>query len=327
MLKCCWARTAPAHDGFEGGADGDLGFAEADVAADEAVHRLRFLHVLLRLLDGIELVGGLSVDEGVLELQLPLGVGRVRVGFVDLALCLHAEELRGVVEDRLLCGGLGLFPARAAELVEWRRVLPRADIARDQVRLFERDVEARLIGVFEDEHFLFGIRSIVAHLDESLVARDAVVEVDDQVALAELAEIGLGASRGGVLLAVEKPSRTGLLVASEELGVGDDGELGRLDGEAVVEVAEQRLEEPARQVAWVDEFLEALDLALVVEEHGDVPTFFRPGVDLVGEGLALGLLQDEVSGLESAQRALVGGGGLVVSRSAGCRGAGDDDVG
>ena len=34
-------------DGLERGADGELGLAVADVAADEAVHRLGFSHVAL----------------------------------------------------------------------------------------------------------------------------------------------------------------------------------------------------------------------------------------------------------------------------------------
>ena len=38
-------------DGDEGGAHGDLGFAETDVAADHAVHRLVGAHVLEHRLD------------------------------------------------------------------------------------------------------------------------------------------------------------------------------------------------------------------------------------------------------------------------------------
>ena len=38
--------------GLEGGAQGDLGLAVADVAADQAVHRVRRLHVVLDVVDG-----------------------------------------------------------------------------------------------------------------------------------------------------------------------------------------------------------------------------------------------------------------------------------
>ena len=57
--------------GLEGGAHGDLGLAVADVAAEQAVHRLRRLHVALDVGDRLRLVGRLVVLERVLELLLP----------------------------------------------------------------------------------------------------------------------------------------------------------------------------------------------------------------------------------------------------------------
>ena len=63
----------------EGGSDGDLGLAEADVAADEPVHRARRLEVLLDGLDRGRLVGGLPVRElGLEPLEPVLARGRTR---------------------------------------------------------------------------------------------------------------------------------------------------------------------------------------------------------------------------------------------------------
>ncbi len=54
VLKCCCARTVvgtrmatcfATHDGLERGADGDFRFAKADIAADQAIHRLGAFHV------------------------------------------------------------------------------------------------------------------------------------------------------------------------------------------------------------------------------------------------------------------------------------------
>ena len=56
----------------ERGAHRDLRLAEADVAADEPVHRLRRLEVLLHRLDRGLLVGRLAVRERRLELRQPL---------------------------------------------------------------------------------------------------------------------------------------------------------------------------------------------------------------------------------------------------------------
>ena len=55
-------------DRLERGADRDLGLAEADVAAHQAVHRVRPLHVGLDVGDRRALVGRLDVREGVLHL-------------------------------------------------------------------------------------------------------------------------------------------------------------------------------------------------------------------------------------------------------------------
>ena len=54
--------------GLEGRPQGHLGLAEADVAAEQAVHRAARLHVGLDLLDGAQLIGCLLVGEGHLQL-------------------------------------------------------------------------------------------------------------------------------------------------------------------------------------------------------------------------------------------------------------------
>ena len=76
-------------DGLERRADGDLGLAVADVAADQAVHRLLLGHVALDRLDRRELVGRLLEGKGGLELGHPVAV------------------LGGIGEPRL-AGALGL---------------------------------------------------------------------------------------------------------------------------------------------------------------------------------------------------------------------------
>ena len=65
-------------DGLEGGAHGDFGFAVADIAAEQAIHGELRLHVALDVGDGLALVVGLVVFEGVFEFFHPLGVGRDR---------------------------------------------------------------------------------------------------------------------------------------------------------------------------------------------------------------------------------------------------------
>ena len=60
--------------GLEGGAQCDLGLTVADVTADQAVHDLMALHVVLHRFDGEVLVDRLLVREHLLELLLPDGI-------------------------------------------------------------------------------------------------------------------------------------------------------------------------------------------------------------------------------------------------------------
>ena len=62
------------HHRLEGGADGHLGLAVPHVAADQAVHGLRLLHVLLHLVDGAQLIGRLPPGKAFFHLALPGGV-------------------------------------------------------------------------------------------------------------------------------------------------------------------------------------------------------------------------------------------------------------
>ena len=65
-------------DRLERRANRQLRLAEADVAAQQPVHRPRGLHVALDVVDRRELVGRFLVRKRRVELALPLGVGRKR---------------------------------------------------------------------------------------------------------------------------------------------------------------------------------------------------------------------------------------------------------
>jgi len=67
------------HRRGEGCANRDLGLAEADVAADEPIHRTRRLEILLDLLDRALLIGRLPVRERRFELLEPLVSEVVRI--------------------------------------------------------------------------------------------------------------------------------------------------------------------------------------------------------------------------------------------------------
>ena len=109
-----------------------------------------------------------------------------------------------------------------------------------------------------------------------------------------------------------------VLVAPKDLGIGEHRETGGGHGEPPAEGAEERQEAPLREVAGIDQFGEAVDLALGIERHRHRPAVGFPGTHLGGELLPFLLLEDEVAGLERAGGIVVAGGGEIL-RPAGLR--------
>ncbi len=112
------ATCMPGHRRDEGGAQRDLGLAEADVAADQPVHRLARREVAEHVLDRAVLVVGLLVGEAVDELRdrlvsgsaIDAGAGGAQRGGLD--------QLAGDLADPLLHPRLAPLPGFAAEPVE-----------------------------------------------------------------------------------------------------------------------------------------------------------------------------------------------------------------
>ena len=175
-------------DGLEGRADGDLGLAVADVAADQAIHRLALGHVLLDRLDGRELVGRLLVGEGRLELGHPVAVlGRIGESGLAGALGLDVDQLLGQVDDGLGDALLPLLPGRRADLRERRLGLAAADVLLHQVDLGDRDVELGPLGELEEQRLLVVLVRLVDEM-QAAIPGDPVVDVDDQVAFVQVEE-------------------------------------------------------------------------------------------------------------------------------------------
>ena len=140
-------------DGLERGPHGDLGLAVAHVAAQQPVHRLRLLLVPLDLGDGAELVGRFLVRERVLELALPVAVGRQRVAGQGRADRLNLDHVGGHVAQGLADALLLALPRRAAEFRQLRLHLRAADVALHQIDARRRHVQADHVAEFEDEIF------------------------------------------------------------------------------------------------------------------------------------------------------------------------------
>ena len=259
------------HHGLERGAQGDLGLAVADVAADQAVHRARVLHVALDVVNGAELVGRLDVRERRLELRLPWRVGREGVALGDLARGVELQQLLRHLLDGAAHSRFRARPLLRAEASERRPVLARSDVAADAVGLVRRHEEAVGVRVLQLQVLaLFAADTLAREPGEP---RDAVLDVYDEVARHEVGEerFASGALPGW--------SAT-LLAEAEHLGVGEERQAGAFfaDGPAVRERAVHQRERAAAElrlchrVGYAGEdivLFEQLDQALGLRRHDD----------------------------------------------------------
>ncbi len=174
--------------GLEGGPQRHLGLAVAHVAAEQPVHGLLGLHVVLDRVDGPQLVLGLLVGEGLLEAHLPLAVLGEAVALGGLAQRVEVQQLAGHLAGGLAHPALDVLPGLAAQLGEAGRRPARPHVAHDLGDLVVRDVEHVRVPVGQVEvvagdagHRLGG---------DALEAAHPVVLVHHVVALAQVAEAG-----------------------------------------------------------------------------------------------------------------------------------------
>ena len=238
------------HHRLEGRAHGDLRLAEADVAADQAVHRLAALHVGEHVLDRGELVRGLFVRERAFELLERAIARREREALRQLARGVDAEQLARHVAQRLPDLPLGLLPGEAAELVDARRHTFRTDVALHQRQAVHRDEEAIAAVVLDaQELVLLAPRRTDVEQHQPAVDADAVLAVHEVVAGLQLRE------RLERRRLAHRHLRAAPLARAEDLFLGDDDGAREREHEALGDRRDAHFElarpPPARDLARV----------------------------------------------------------------------------
>ncbi len=142
---------------------------------------------------------------------------------VDPLLVQH-DELLGDLADGGADAALGLGEVAAAEAVQGGR-LP-ADVLAQHVDLVGRDVQLVVALVGDEE--VVALDAADGPLDHPFVAADAVLDVDDVVARLEILE-----EPGALAPARPRPSVG--VPAPGEVALGDDGQLGRRQRDAMVQ--------------------------------------------------------------------------------------------
>ena len=221
---------------LEGGPHGELGLAEADVTAQQSVHRPRPLQVAPDRLHGRELIGRLREGKGLLELTLPGRVDGKGDARTALPRGLETDHVGGHVGHRPLHGVLLLRPQRAADLGELGGELPAADVFLHQLDARGGDVDPRIFGELDLQELLGA--AMLLQEPEAAVAADAVGDVDHVVPLVQVEE---RVDRPGEPL----PHRPGdAVVAVEKLGARYDHDLFRHEPEAPREPAAGECQPP-----------------------------------------------------------------------------------
>ena len=237
------------HCGDEGGPQRDLGLAEADVAANQAVHRLARLEVGEHFLDRAVLVVRFLIGEAIDELR----IGAVRLDDGAGPRGPHRgrlDELARNLADPLLHPRLAPLPCFAAETVE-RHAFALAAVAGQQVDILDRNVELVAAGIFERDAV---VRRLADHdRCQPFVAADAMIVVDDEVARRERRKLRKERRRALALLApADEP-------VAEHVLLGEDGDVRR--GEAMVE----RQDHQCRLRLAAERFLPVVDQLLRLE--------------------------------------------------------------
>ena len=210
-------------DRLEGSPHRDLGLAEADVAAQQAIHRIRPLHVRLDVDGGDALVGCVDEREGVFHLPLPRRVLAERKPLRVDALLVEDDELLRDLPHGRADPALGLGEVAAAEAVQRRRLA--ADVLTQHVDLVGGDVQPVIALVGHEE--VVPLDAAHRALDHALVTADAVLGVDDVHAGLEVLEDAEG------LTAPARPAMGA--TAAGEVALRDDRQLGGRERDAVVE--------------------------------------------------------------------------------------------
>jgi len=214
--------------GDESGAQGDLGLAEANVAADHAVHRFGLDQVAEYRFDRRHLVRGFLERKTGGELLVKPTIDLDRLGHASAALGVQLQQFGGDVAHLLGGAFLGFFPGIAAERMQRRVFRCATRVTRNQVEARHRYVELVAAGVLDGQE-LAGRAADVEH-DQAAITTDAVVVVHHRRAFGQFAEVADDRFRIALRLATAPFLARALAI---QLALGQHGQRRVAEREAI----------------------------------------------------------------------------------------------
>ena len=229
--------------------------------------------------DGVLLVDGELPLEGLVELLRPVRIGGEGVTRHGLARGVELEQLLGHVAHRLLDARLRLLPGRAAELVERR--LGAAGVLLNEIEPLDRDEEL-VFAVVAKLHELLDVRTDFDPLQPDEHA-DAVIDMDDEVADLEVAEVRQERARRRAA-----PLVRGLALLFEDVRLGPD-----------LEAASGR-RKPFVQMAVRDEDRRRPRVLGAIDRHGEDFVLGEQFDRALGAAVRVGDEEDDLAALARA---------------------------
>ena len=156
----------------------DFGLAEADVAADHAIHGTPGTHVCEHSLDRVVLIDRFLEGEGGFERAVGFLVEFQRTALAGRATRIEVEQFRGNVADPIGGALSRARPLFGSELMPGRGFRRTSGVAGHPIERVYRHVEQIAARVLDDEE-LGRVAGHLHHL-EAAVATDAVLLVHDR---------------------------------------------------------------------------------------------------------------------------------------------------
>ena len=141
----------------ERGAHRDFGFAEADVAAHQAIHGLAGFHIVNDGADRSRLVGRFFKRKSGDEVVVVVWMKRKREAFAGGALGVEIQQLCRRVAHLLGGFAFRLFPLATAETMQWRGVRAGAAVTADLMQLRNGHVQFVAATIFKMQKLRFAL--------------------------------------------------------------------------------------------------------------------------------------------------------------------------
>ena len=163
----------------EGRAQRHLGLAEADIAADQPVHRPAAFEVLQRGIDRAKLVFGFLIGKARAELVIDMRLHRHLRRLVQMPLGGDLDQFAGDLANAVLELGLARLPAAAAQPIQFDIGVIGA-VARQQLDILDRQEQLGLGGIMQFEAVMRRAGDLERlQADETA---DAVLDMDHEIA-------------------------------------------------------------------------------------------------------------------------------------------------